>query len=111
MEISGRYPISPLLSDPKESPHNFHHILFLTWVLVNVYIVYMCAEIQTGHSTGQVAAAIGVAKKTLLRWLEAGELPEPNTLALGRINYRVWSDEELDRAKQYRESHYRKKRS
>jgi len=77
----------------------------------NVYIVYMVAEIHSGYSTGQVAKAIRVAKKTLLRWLAAGELPEPNTLALGRISYRVWSKEDLQQAKQYRDLHYRQKRS
>jgi excisionase family DNA binding protein len=71
----------------------------------------MVAEIHSGYSTGQVAKAIGVSKKTVLRWLENRELPEPNTLALGRISYRVWSKEDLNRAKQYRESHYRQKRS
>jgi excisionase family DNA binding protein len=79
--------------------------------LVNVHTVYMVAEIQTGYSTGQVAKALGVTKKTVLRWLANGELPEPDTLALGRISYRVWSKNDLDRAKEYRESHYRKKRS
>ncbi len=79
--------------------------------LVNVHSMYMVAEIQTGYSTGQVAKAIGVSKKTVLRWLANEELPEPNTLALGRIGYRVWSKEDLERAKQYRESHYRQKRS
>ena len=71
----------------------------------------MGAEIHSGYSTGQVAKAIGVAKKTILRWLENGELPEPNTVGLGRVSYRVWSNEDLERAKQYRESHYRQKRS
>ena len=71
----------------------------------------MVAEIHSGYSTGQVAKAIGVAKKTVLRWLENGELPEPNTVGLGHVSYRVWSNEDLERAKQYRESHYRQKRS
>jgi DNA-binding transcriptional MerR regulator len=71
----------------------------------------MVANIQTGYSTGQVAKKIGVAKKTLLRWLECGELPGPNSLTLGAIKYRVWSEKDLERAKQYRETHYRKKRS
>ena len=71
----------------------------------------MVAEIQTGYSTGQVAKALGVSKKTILRWLVNGELREPDTLALGKIDYRVWSKNDIDRAKKHRETHYRKKRS
>ena len=71
----------------------------------------MVAEISSGYSTGQVAKEIGVAKKTLLRWLESGELPEPDSIAIDRISYRVWSEVDLQRAKQYRETHYRQKRS
>ena len=79
--------------------------------IVNVYIIHMVTEIQAGYSTGQVAKEIGVTKQTLFRWLAAGELPEPNSLTLGRISYRVWSREDLERAKQYRETHYRQKRA
>ena len=84
--------------------------IMLDAVMVNVYSRYMVAQVQTGYSTGQVASIIGVAKKTLLRWMAAGELPEPNTIKLGEIGYRIWSEDDLQRAKQFRESSYRQKR-
>jgi excisionase family DNA binding protein len=69
------------------------------------------ANIHSGYSTSQVAKLIKVSTKTLYRWLEAGELPPINTVDLGGVQYRVWSEKDLDRARKYRESHYRQKRS
>ena len=71
----------------------------------------MVAGSQSGYSTGDVAKAIGVDKKTLLRWLAAEELPEPKTTTIGKIEYRIWSEKDLQRAKQYREANYRQKRA
>jgi DNA-binding transcriptional MerR regulator len=71
----------------------------------------MVAEIHSGYSTAEVAKEIDVAKKTLLRWLGSGELPEPDFVKVGHVSYRMWSEADLERAKRYRESHYRQKRS
>lgn len=56
-------------------------------------------------TTAQVAKAIGVNQRTLLRWLYAGEIPEPQRLQ----NDRVWDQADLDFAKAYKEQHYRKR--
>jgi hypothetical protein len=61
------------------------------------------------YSTAEVASAIRVNKATLLRWLYAGKLPEPETQTFGGVESRVWSDADLNRAKLYRERNYRKR--
>ena len=53
------------------------------------------------YSTAEVATAIGVTKKTLLRWLWSGKLKEP---AQKMGTSRVWSEADLNRAKRYGES-------
>lgn len=60
------------------------------------------------YSTAQVASAIGVSKKTLLRWLWSGKLAEPKQ-TIGSLDSRVWTASDLDRAKRYREQNYRKR--
>jgi DNA-binding transcriptional MerR regulator len=61
------------------------------------------------YSTGEVARAIKVSKITLLRWLWAGRIPEPKRQAFGGVENRVWSEADLNRAKLYRQEHYRKR--
>lgn len=60
------------------------------------------------YTTAQVASAIGVNKKTLLRWLWSGRLAEPKQ-TIGSLESRVWTQAELDRAKAFREQNYRKR--
>ena len=64
---------------------------------------------QAASSTAEVARAIGVSKNTLLRWLYAGKVSEPNTVTFGGVESRVWLDADLTRARQYKEEHYRKR--
>jgi hypothetical protein len=61
------------------------------------------------YSTSQVATAINVGKNTLLRWLYSGKLREPRKEMFGGVVSRVWSQTDLDRARAYREEHYRKR--
>lgn len=61
------------------------------------------------YSTAEVARLIGVSKMTLLRWLYAGKLPEPEMQTFGGVESRVWSESDLSRAKDYRERNYRKR--
>jgi len=62
------------------------------------------------YSTDQVAKELGVTKKTLRRWLIAGELPEPShRLVLGKVETRLWTEDELIFAKAYKEQNYRKR--
>lgn len=61
------------------------------------------------YTTAAVAKEIGVTKKTLLRWLYAGVLPEPKSVTVGEIQNRIWTAADLNRAKLYREQNYRKR--
>lgn len=60
-------------------------------------------------STAEVAREIGVSKNTLLRWLYAGRLKEPSHETFGGVESRVWSAADLERARAFREQHYRKR--
>jgi|HubBroStandDraft_6_1064221.scaffolds.fasta_scaffold640164_2 DNA-binding transcriptional MerR regulator len=60
-------------------------------------------------STAEVARAIGVDKSTLLRWLYTGKLPEPKRQTLGGVESRVWSENDVERARIYRELKGRKR--
>lgn len=69
-----------------------------------------------GYSTAQVAAKIGVAKKTLLRWLYARKLAEPEIIRAPGATIRVWTAADIKRAASYKDKNYckgrgRKKRS
>jgi DNA-binding transcriptional MerR regulator len=64
---------------------------------------------KPSYSTAEVAAAIDVSKKTLLRWLYAGKLPEPKHESFGGVESRIWSEADLERARVFRELHYRKR--
>jgi predicted site-specific integrase-resolvase len=65
-------------------------------------------DMKQMYSTAQIADAIGVSKKTLLRWLWSGKLAEPKQ-TVGTLDSRVWTQADLNRAKLYREQNYRKR--
>ena len=54
---------------------------------------------MNGYSTAQAAKLAGVSKNTLLRWLYAGRLAEPQRTQVGGIIWRVWSRDDVDRAR------------
>lgn len=67
-------------------------------------------DMDKSHSTAGVAKALGISKKTLLRWLGAGKIAEPKqTVNMGRVDARVWSAADLERARLVKEQHYRKR--
>jgi excisionase family DNA binding protein len=65
--------------------------------------------VKNNFSTSEVAKAVGVNKSTLLRWLYAGKLPEPKREILGGVEVRIWTAQDIERAKKYREQNYRKR--
>jgi predicted site-specific integrase-resolvase len=77
----------------------------LDTLAVNVHTSAM----SRSYSTAEVAAVLGVSKKTLLRWLWAGKLPEPERVTVGHIDNRIWRQEDMRRAKEYRKENYRKR--
>lgn len=48
------------------------------------------------YSTQEVADILGVAKVTLLRWINEGLIHEPSRDERG---WRIWTDEDLERAR------------
>jgi site-specific DNA-methyltransferase (cytosine-N4-specific) len=44
------------------------------------------------YSTRQVADKVGVSKETILSWLRAGKIPEPDR---DRNGWRIFSDKEI----------------
>jgi DNA-binding transcriptional MerR regulator len=66
-------------------------------------------HMQSTYSTAEVAREIGVSKNTVLRWLATGKLREPKRETFGGVESRVWSAADLERARAFREEHYRKR--
>ena len=54
------------------------------------------------YTTKQVAKAIGVSYLTLLRWLYANKLAEPERMVLGGTNLRLWTKADIQRARKYK---------
>lgn len=51
--------------------------------------------------TAEVAALCGITKRTLLRWLYAGKVPEPKRLEVGGSEVRVWTEKDVAKVKAY----------
>ena len=54
------------------------------------------------YTTKQVATSIGVGYQTLLRWLYAKDLAEPERIMLGGVSVRLWTEADLQRARKYK---------
>jgi excisionase family DNA binding protein len=67
-------------------------------------------DIMATCSTAQVAETLGISKKTLLRWLYAGKLAEPKHQKNGGQDVRLWSKNDIERAKRYKAENFRKGR-
>ena len=73
------------------------------------------ADVNTiGHmrniaSTQEVADKIGVAKRTILRWLYAGKIPEVSRQRIGGIEVRLWSKADIQRARKFKLQNYGKR--
>lgn len=61
------------------------------------------------YSTAQVARKIGVGRDTLHRWLHHG-LTAPRKQRIGGVTVRMWREEDLKRARDYKAQFYRKGR-
>jgi hypothetical protein len=78
------------------------------FLLTSDQLMSIVADMTQMYSTAQVASAIGVSKKTILRWLWSGKLAEPKQ-TIGAGDSRVWTEADLNRAKRHRERNYRKR--
>ena len=61
-------------------------------------------------STGEVAMLVGVHRATLEEWLSKGNVRGPRTVRIGRKNYRLWTERDVERVRKYKEEFYRKGR-
>lgn len=61
------------------------------------------------YSTLQVAKLLGVTSDTLHRWIREGRIEAPPIQSLGRMKVRLWSEEDISKAKKYKAEQYRKK--
>jgi predicted site-specific integrase-resolvase len=57
-------------------------------------------------STQDVADRIGVCKRTLLRWLYAGKIPDVRRERIGGIEVRLWNARDLQRAQRFRDESF-----
>jgi len=62
------------------------------------------------YSTVQVARMLGIHKVTLQRWLLDGKVAEPRRVQGGKVNFRIWTDRDVERVQKYKEKFYRKGR-
>jgi predicted DNA-binding transcriptional regulator AlpA len=61
------------------------------------------------YSTAQVAKKLDIGRDTLHRWMNE-RLKAPKLRRVGNVRVRIWTEEDLKRAKAYSEARYRKKK-
>ncbi len=66
---------------------------------------------MTRYTTKQVADAVGVSYMTLLRWLYAKQIREPERLLYGGQNLRLWSKQEIAAVRKFKTANYHAHRS
>ena len=62
------------------------------------------------RSTAEIAAAVGVDKSTLERWLAERKVPMPKRIVVGARVSRIWTSGDVERLKRYKAKFYRKGR-
>lgn len=68
------------------------------------------------YSTVEVAELVSISWDTLNRWIREKKFPVPPVQSVGRIRVRVWTEEAVNKVKEYKRQHYwgrggRKKRT
>jgi excisionase family DNA binding protein len=58
------------------------------------------------YSTLQVAKILGIGTETLYRWMHEGKVPMPPIQSLAGMHVRLWSESDLEKAKQYKAQSY-----
>ena len=76
--------------------------------LTMLHDVHTIGHMRTILSTQQVADEIGVAKKTILRWIYAEKIPDVERQIIGGIEVRLWKHADVQRARRFKEKNYRK---
>jgi hypothetical protein len=63
------------------------------------------------YTTQEAASAVGVSYLTLLRWLYAKKLDEPERMMYGGQNLRLWTKADIARARKYKADGLQSRRS
>jgi hypothetical protein len=53
-------------------------------------------------TTKQVAKAVGIGYQTLLRWIYAKDVAEPEWIILGGMKLRLWTKDDIRRVRKYK---------
>ncbi len=53
-------------------------------------------------TTKQVAKAVGISYLTLLRWIYAKDVAEPEWIILGGMKLRLWTKDDIRRVRRYK---------
>ena len=61
-------------------------------------------DTASGYSTAEAAKLVGVAKRTLLRWIYSGRLRGPRKVKIGGAAWRVWTDAHIETARKVKAS-------
>lgn len=61
------------------------------------------------YSISEAARLLGIHRATLHRWIGQGHVPEPIAQDIAGSRLRYWTEEGLNKLKEYKNSHYRKK--
>ncbi|HXE90730.1 MAG TPA: helix-turn-helix domain-containing protein [Terriglobales bacterium] len=61
-------------------------------------------------STAQAAKLAGIGRATLHRWIREGKVPAPRRETIGGVTVRLWSEEDLEKIREYKKARYRKGR-
>ena len=58
------------------------------------------------YSTVQVAKILEVGTDTLHRWMREKKVPTPSIQSIGGVTVRLWSEDDVEKAKKYKTQHY-----
>lgn len=58
------------------------------------------------YSTIQVAKILNIGTDTLHRWMREKVVPTPPIQSVGGMSIRLWSEDDLGKAKKYKNEHY-----
>lgn len=58
------------------------------------------------YSTVEVAELVGISWDTLSRWIREKRFPVPPVKSLGRIQVRVWTEDDVEKVRKYKAEHY-----
>jgi hypothetical protein len=63
------------------------------------------------YTTQEAAKAIRVSYPTLLRWLYAKAIDEPERMLYGGMNLRLWTKADIERARRYKVDGFKSRRN